>query len=111
MAATETQEIIRSLSEFKSETSVALGGLQAKVDGIIRRLDVSNGRIAQHERAIQDRDVRTLPVARRCHHSSAGRALRWILTRLDRPGAVSTRSSLFSGSHGRFSHPSSRRAT
>jgi hypothetical protein len=74
MAATETQEIIRSLSEFKSETSVALGGLQAKVDGIIRRLDVSNGRIAQHERAIQDLRVHESEIRVLLRHLEADRA-------------------------------------
>lgn len=54
MASTETQEIIRSLGELKSTTSSALATLQAKVDGINRRLDVSNGRIATHEEAIQE---------------------------------------------------------
>lgn len=53
MAATATQEIIRSLSEIKSETASALATLQAKVDGINRRLDVSNGRLGAHEEAIQ----------------------------------------------------------
>lgn len=53
MAATGTQEIIRSLGELKSETVSSLATLQAKVDGINRRLDASNGRLAQHEEAIQ----------------------------------------------------------
>ncbi len=53
MALTDTQEIIRNLGELKSETSATLATLQAKVDGINHRLDVSNGRIANHDEAIQ----------------------------------------------------------
>ena len=54
MASTETQEIIRSLSELKSETRSILATLQAKVDGINRRLDQFNGHIARHDEAIQE---------------------------------------------------------
>ena len=39
MALTDIQEIIRSLGELKSAMSAALATLQAKVDGISRRLD------------------------------------------------------------------------
>ncbi len=53
MALTETQEIIRNIGELKSETSATLATLQAKVDGINHRLDISNGRIASHDEAIQ----------------------------------------------------------
>ncbi len=58
MSATGTQEIIRSLGELKSETVAALATLQAKVDGINRRLDASNGRLAAQEEAIQQLRLR-----------------------------------------------------
>jgi len=53
-----TQEIVRSLGELKSDTAATLGVLGAKMDGINRRLDVSNGRIAEHEHAIQELQIR-----------------------------------------------------
>ncbi len=59
MHTSATQEIVRSLGELKSETAATLGSLAAKVDGINRRLDVSNGRIAEHEQAIQELRLRT----------------------------------------------------
>lgn len=74
MAASGTQEIIRSLAELKSDTSVALGALQAKVDGINRRLDMSNGRITQHERAIQDLRVRESEVRVQLRHLESERS-------------------------------------
>lgn len=54
MSNTDTQEIIRSIGELKSETVYALATLQGKVDGIHRRLDHSNSRIAKHEETIQE---------------------------------------------------------
>jgi len=56
--ANATQEIVRSLGELKSETAVTLAALGAKMDGVNRRLDVSNGRIAEHEHAIQELQIR-----------------------------------------------------
>jgi uncharacterized coiled-coil DUF342 family protein len=53
MALTDIQEIIRSLGEMKSAMSAALASLQAKVDGISRRLDASNERVTSHDEAIQ----------------------------------------------------------
>jgi hypothetical protein len=58
MATAAFQEVIHSLVEFKSETSAALSALETKIDGINRRLDVSNGHLAQHDVAIQDLLVR-----------------------------------------------------
>lgn len=58
MHPSATQEIVRSLGELKSETAATLGALGAKIDGVNRRLDISNGRIAEHERAIQDLQIR-----------------------------------------------------
>jgi hypothetical protein len=54
MASSTSQEIIHNLVEFKSETSAALSTLATKIDGINRRLDVSNGRLGQHEQALQE---------------------------------------------------------
>ena len=68
MASTASQEIIHSLIEFKSETSAALSALEAKIDGINHRLDVSNGRIAKHEQALQDLRVSESQARIRLHH-------------------------------------------
>ena len=59
MHPSATQEIVRSLGDLKSETAATLGALGAKMDGINRRLDISNGRIAEHEQAIQELQIRT----------------------------------------------------
>jgi uncharacterized coiled-coil DUF342 family protein len=68
MGLTDTQEIIRSLGEIKSETSSALAALQAKVDAISRRLDTSNGRIANHDEAIQQLRIRETQVLAELGH-------------------------------------------
>ena len=58
MATAANQEVIHSLVEFKSETVAVLSALETKIDGINRRLDVSNGHLTQHDMAIQDLLVR-----------------------------------------------------
>jgi hypothetical protein len=68
MASSTSQEIIHSLVEFKSETIAALSTLATKIDGINRRLDVSNGRLAQHEEALQELRVRESQMRIRLRH-------------------------------------------
>ena len=68
MASTTSQEIIHNLVEFKSETSAKLSALEAKIDGINRRLDVSNGRLEHHDTALQDLRVRESQARVRLHH-------------------------------------------
>jgi hypothetical protein len=75
MASTANQEIIHNLVEFKSETVAALSALEAKVDGINRRLDVSNGRIAQQDLTIQDLRVRESQARVRIHQFADERKL------------------------------------
>lgn len=68
MASTTSQEIIHNLVEFKSETSAALSTLSTKIDGIHRRLDVSNGRLSQHEQTLQDLRVQESQLRIRLRH-------------------------------------------
>lgn len=66
---------MRSLGELKSESAATLGALSAKMDGINRRLDVSNGRIAEHEHAIQELQIRTSQIHTQLGHVQEERAV------------------------------------
>ena len=68
MASTSSQEIIHNLVEFKSETAATLSALETKIDGIHRRLDVSNGRLAQHEQALHEIQLREGQLGIRLRH-------------------------------------------
>jgi len=76
MPTTGNQEIVHSLGELKSETSAALASLQVKVDGINRRLDVSNGRIAQHDQTIQELRINEARILMQLQQSGSDRSER-----------------------------------